>query len=91
VTTERLMIDFHKRSQCCKLKTCQLVLCYSEGRELTACTGRSIVGGRVEWDIGILFQARAIKVRHRSELICARVNLVSHWLAEEGEFGMKQT
>ncbi len=26
VTIERLMIDSHKRSQCCKLKICQLVL-----------------------------------------------------------------
>lgn len=31
VTTGRLMIDSHKRSQCCKLKICQLVLCYSVG------------------------------------------------------------
>jgi len=59
------------------------------GGGLTACTGRSIIGRRVEWDIGILFQARAIKVRHRSELVCARVNLVIHSLADGSEFGMK--
>jgi hypothetical protein len=83
VTTGRLMIDSRKRIQYCRLRFCQLVLCCSGGREVTACTGRSIIGWRVEWDIGILFQARAIKIRHCSELICARVNLVIHSLADK--------
>lgn len=58
------------------LEICQSAYGYFEGVQLTASTRRSIIGWRVERDIGILGQTRAIKVVHSSELIPARVDLV---------------
>jgi hypothetical protein len=72
-----LLKGFRTRSQDCKLEVCQSIAVYFEGMgmELTASTGRSIIRWGVERDSIILRQTRAIKVRHRSELIRARVDL----------------
>jgi hypothetical protein len=59
------------------LEICQSACRYLKGVQLTASTRRSVIGWRVERDIGILGQTNAIKVVHSSELIPARVDLKS--------------
>jgi hypothetical protein len=67
---------FHKHNQDCMLKSCQSGFQHFEGMEPTAGAGRSAVRRRVEWDQFVLNQNIAVKVRHRSELVFARVYLL---------------
>jgi hypothetical protein len=67
---------FHKRNQDCMLEICQSGSQHFEGMAPTAGAGRSADRRRVEWDQLILNQNIPIKVRHRSELVFARVYLV---------------